>query len=323
MNDYILITPCRNEERNLPNLVLSITSQTKKPLLWVIIDDNSIDRTTDIIKALENEFTWIKGIYNKIPRIYMGTHYAFICNIGFSYAMDYSRKNSINYDFIALVDSDNIPETLYFDYLIKKFMEIPRLGITSGDSAICDIDEVIDNFKKTNNKINVLSPEFWALFGANNIKTLKAWDDMPMGSARIWRKKCFEETNGYLPVCSPDSVSNVKAKVKGWETKRFSDARVIERKGSAKQGRWNGYYERGKTNYFLGHSFLYAFLRTIKFNFEYPFYLGIPYLIGYLKSLINREPRIDDKDVIDYYRNKRLSELKKNYLGIVIKQKVK
>lgn len=314
MKDYILITPCRNEEKNLPNLLLSIISQTKKPILWVIIDDNSIDMTGDIIKGLENKYPWIKGIYNKKLNIYMGSHYAITCNIGFNYAMEYCKKKNINYEFIGLVDSDNIPETTYFEFLLEKFLKFSRLGIASGNSAVCDINSILLNLKITNNKINVLSPEFWALFGTNQMKILKAWDDMPMGSARIWRKQCFEETNGYLPVCSPDSVSNVKAKVKGWETKRFFDAKVIERKASVKQGLWKGYFERGKTNYFLGHSFFYALFRSIKFSLQLHFYLGIAYFYGYLKSFIFRKQKIDDPEVINYYKNRRLIELKQKYI---------
>lgn len=47
---YIVVTPCRNEEKNIPNLVQSITAQTIRPVLWVIVDDGSTDRTSEIVK---------------------------------------------------------------------------------------------------------------------------------------------------------------------------------------------------------------------------------------------------------------------------------
>ena len=46
---YIVVTPCRNEEMSHPNLVQSITAQTIKPSLWVIVDDGSTDKTGELI----------------------------------------------------------------------------------------------------------------------------------------------------------------------------------------------------------------------------------------------------------------------------------
>jgi len=58
---YIVFTPCRNEEKNLPNLLQSITVQTIRPALWVIVDDGSTDKTGEIITEAEKRHEWIKG----------------------------------------------------------------------------------------------------------------------------------------------------------------------------------------------------------------------------------------------------------------------
>jgi len=47
---HIVVTPCRNEEKDLSNLVQSITAQTIRPVFWVIVDDGSTDKTPEIIK---------------------------------------------------------------------------------------------------------------------------------------------------------------------------------------------------------------------------------------------------------------------------------
>jgi len=49
---YIAVTPCGNEEKNLPNLMQSITAQTIEPELWVIVDNGSTDKTPELIKKL-------------------------------------------------------------------------------------------------------------------------------------------------------------------------------------------------------------------------------------------------------------------------------
>ena len=52
---YIVVTPCRNEEKNLSNLVQSMTAQTIRPALWVIVDDGSTDKTGKIIDEVEKK----------------------------------------------------------------------------------------------------------------------------------------------------------------------------------------------------------------------------------------------------------------------------
>ena len=59
---YILITPVKNEEENLPNLIQSVVEQTIKPVLWVIVDDGSTDRSPEIIKEAQKKYSWIQSI---------------------------------------------------------------------------------------------------------------------------------------------------------------------------------------------------------------------------------------------------------------------
>jgi len=131
----------------------------------------------------------------------------------------------------------------------------------------------------------------------------------------VWRKECFEETDGYLPVPLPDSVSNAMAKLKGWRTRRFMDIRVIERSGLKKQGLWKGYKEKGESYFLLGQSFPLAVLKALKYTFTRPYYPGIAYLWGYIKSVIYRKERIKDEEILKYYRYTRPQELKAYYKG--------
>jgi 4,4'-diaponeurosporenoate glycosyltransferase len=45
-----IIIPARNEEKNLPRLLTSLSIQTKKPLEIIVIDDDSTDSTAEIAK---------------------------------------------------------------------------------------------------------------------------------------------------------------------------------------------------------------------------------------------------------------------------------
>jgi glycosyltransferase involved in cell wall biosynthesis len=59
LKDYILITPVKNEELMLPDVAECIIRQTKLPLLWVIIDGNSSDRSLQIAEDLATSYHWI------------------------------------------------------------------------------------------------------------------------------------------------------------------------------------------------------------------------------------------------------------------------
>lgn len=301
--NYILITPCRNEEQNLPNLVQSITSHTIKPVLWVIIDDRSSDRTSSIIKNLEQQHEWIHGLYLTEAAEYMGFHYSRVCNQGFEFAVNYCSKNNISYEYIALVDADNIPEKKYFEMLLHEFKTEKKLGVVSGTNAFI-------NSEKLNS--------FDDIFDAFNIfETLEiqfSRDDLPMGSARMWQKRCFTESGGYMPVYAPDAVSTVKAKMKGWKTKRINNARVIERHAFAMQGVWKRSKEMGRYYYYLWHPLPYVILKSIRYSFNKPYYAGFGCLLGYAKSAMKRAKRVEDAEVKAYYTRVRPKELRIYYV---------
>jgi len=57
---YVLVTPVKNEAKNLTNVIQSVINQSLKPAIWVIVDDNSCDDTPKIISYFENNVSWIK-----------------------------------------------------------------------------------------------------------------------------------------------------------------------------------------------------------------------------------------------------------------------
>ena len=59
---YILATPCKNEEKSLPELAKSIINQTVTPNLWLIVNDSSTDRSAEILRDLETKYGWIRVV---------------------------------------------------------------------------------------------------------------------------------------------------------------------------------------------------------------------------------------------------------------------
>jgi glycosyltransferase involved in cell wall biosynthesis len=287
MKDYILVTPCKNEEESLPKLAESVINQTIRPVIWVVVDDGSTDKTPDILKDLTSKYTWIKNIrLNEKPRD-LGIHVAQVYINGFNYAINYCKENNIQHEYIGSIDADIILDGSYFESLMTEFETNVNLGICSGH-----VGNIIDN------KI------IWSDYRK----------DLPSGGARLWSTKCFEDTGGYLPTCSPDSVSNVKAIIRGWDTRQFEHITMISTRAYASaQGQWKGYQKLGANNYFIGYTPIHILLKGIRLLYSSDGYfqngMGFAYIGGYFTEYLKGAPRIKDNEILDYYKNKRLKEI--------------
>ena len=290
---YILVTPAKNEENNLPDVAGSVIKQTMKPKLWVIVDDGSTDGTPIIIKNLESKYEWIRSIRLPQRARDITFHYAYVCKRGFDYTIGYCEENSIDYEFIGLLDADTVLEEKYFEKLINEFKKDRNLGIASG-SVYYDI-----NGKPQRDKSN---------------------ENLPRGTGRLWIKDCFLDSERYLVEPAPDSISNVKAILYGWKIKQFKHIVAIQKRwtGSA-EGLWKGYKIKGGVSYYVNKHPLLVLLNTIYFAAKKPYYTGIAFLYGYLISVFKRKEKIDDEEIRDYYWNTRLREVIQSSLHLIKK----
>lgn len=284
---YFIVTPAKDEEKSLPSTIYSIERQTTKPVLWIIVDDGSTDFTPQIIESAKKKHDWIHSIHLKETARDLTIHYASVCDIGLDYGIKYCDENKIEYKYIALVDADMNLESTYFENLIKEFVNDSNLGIASGETWSIDGDRVIP---------------------------AKQREDLPSGGHRLWRKKCFEETGGYSLTHAPDSVSNVKAKLKGWKTKRFKEYKAIQtRMTNSAEGLWKGWEIVGKSAYYFDTHPLYVIAKAIRYLLKKPHYIGLAYIMGYINSYINREEKTEDEEIMNYYRYTLPQEIKRMY----------
>jgi glycosyltransferase involved in cell wall biosynthesis len=283
--NYILVTPMKNEEENIDFLVKSIINQEIKPKLWIIVNDNSEDNSKKKLLKYEKKHDWIKVIDfpKKIKNRKLGLHISEVYIFGQKYAVNYCKTNNISFNYIGVVDGDIILEKKYFKKLILRFIQDKKLGIASGSS--------------------------WSFDGSKYISQKDRFDEPP-GAFRLIRKKCFEDINGYLITHSADTVSNIKARLKGWKTRCFRDLKAKQiRMTSSAEGMWRGCVIIGEGDYFLYSHPMYIFMRMMKLSSNKRFYLGFAYLSGYLKAFINKEKRISDKQIITYFKNQHLKYL--------------
>lgn len=284
---YFIVTPAKNEEKSLPSTIRSIEEQTVKPVVWVIVDDGSTDNTPKIIEDVKKKHDWILSIRLKEGKRDLKIHYASVCKTGFGIAISYCNENKIEYEYVALVEADMILKKAYFENLINEFEQDPKLGIASGSVWFCI------NGKETQ---------------------LELREDLAFGANRLWRKKCFEETGGYMLTHAADSVSNVKAKLSGWKVKQFEEYKCIQtRMTSSAEGLWKGWRIRGEGSYYFNTPPFFVILRAIRYLFKKPYYVGLSYFIGYFGSYIKRKEKTDDAEIQHYYRHTRPKEMRKIY----------
>src|SRR3974390_2336269 len=58
-NRYVLVTAARNEEKYIEQTLRSVTSQTVKPVKWVIMSDGSTDRTDEIVSEYAKDYPFV------------------------------------------------------------------------------------------------------------------------------------------------------------------------------------------------------------------------------------------------------------------------
>jgi len=139
MNRYIIITPCKNEEKNLPVLVRSLAKQSVTPVLWAILDDGSTDRTPEIIQDAKNKYKWIENICIKKGCRDLTIHISEVINTGLNFAQNFCEYHDLRYDFIVFLDADMIIEDAeFFEQLITEFDKDKNLGIASGEIHYID-----------------------------------------------------------------------------------------------------------------------------------------------------------------------------------------
>jgi glycosyltransferase involved in cell wall biosynthesis len=277
-NKYILITPCKNEGKSLPNLIESVAAQSIRPVAWVIVDDGSNDDTPCIIEEAMKAHDWIHSMRLSNQKRDLGLHLAGIMRNGFEFAFSYCIEHNIKYDYLGNLDGDLILPPTFYENLMIEFEKDRNLGVTSGG---------------TNNIID------------NQVVYTEGSVNEPSGGHMLIRRNCFEEIGGIPLTYAVDSVIKAKARLKGWKTRRFEDNKATEmRDANVAEGYWKGFEHKGKISYYLNHNPLHVLARVFMYSFRRPYYNGLAYMVGYFGSIMQRKERISDPEVRSYFWNK-------------------
>jgi poly-beta-1,6-N-acetyl-D-glucosamine synthase len=287
---YVLITPARNEADYIELTIQSVIAQTCLPLKWIIVSDGSTDGTDDIVKKYLPDHPWIELVRmpERKERHFAGKVVAF--NAG------YAKVSELLYSIIGNLDADISFNEKYFAFLLSRFRANERLGV-AGTPFFEDGKHYDFKFAST---------------------------DHVSGACQLFRRQCFEEIGGYIPIKGGgiDWTAVTTARMKGWETKTFLEETCEHHRkiGTGDSSSLMAAFKYGQKNYFLGGHPLWHFFRSIFQMKNKPFIVGgVLLMIGYIWAWLSRMERPISKELMDFYRAEQMQRLRsiaKKVLGL-------
>jgi glycosyltransferase involved in cell wall biosynthesis len=278
---YVLITPARNEAAFIEQTIQAMIAQTALPLKWVIVSDGSTDGTDEIVKTYVNQHAWIELIRTpeRKERHFAGKVHAF--NAG------YEKVKNISYEIIGSLDADITFEPDYMAFLLRKFAENPKLGVAGTP------------FREGNTQYD---------YRFTNIEHVS-------GACQLFRKKCFEDIGGYTPlkVGGIDLVAVTTARMKGWETRTFTEmsSEHHRKMGTAMHNGLMIRFRGGYHDYLMGMDFFWILFRAVYQMRKRPVIVGGAYLFaGYLWALLKRAKQPVSNEFVAFRKMEQRKRLK-------------
>ncbi len=196
------------------------------------MSDGSTD-STDAIVLQYAHLPWIE-----LVRISAQEGRSFAAKVrGFN--AGYDRVRGIEYDIVGNLDADISFEKEYFEFLMHKFAENPRLGVAGTPFVE---GSVAYDYRFTN--IEHVS-----------------------GACQLFRRNCFEEIGGYSPIKGGgiDWVAVTTARMKGWYTRTFTEKTCLHLKGigTGNGSQWGAWFRYGKKDYALGNHPFWQVFRSV------------------------------------------------------------
>ncbi|MGB3670730.1 MAG: glycosyltransferase family A protein [Phormidesmis sp.] len=265
---YVLISPCRDEAAYIQTTLNSIAKQSLQPAKWIIVDDGSTDGTQDIIAAAAATHTFIQVVkrYDRGQRsVGPGVIEAFYAG--------YDAIDPSDYDYICKLDVDlDIPAT-YFETLIQRMEETPRLGTCSG------------------------KPYFKEKSG--ELVSERCGDENSVGMIKLYRTECFHEIGGFVRQVMWDGIDGHRCRMLGWRACSWDEPALrfihLRPMGSSQKSIFTGRGRHGAGQYFMGTDLAYMTASALYRLMAPPRLVGSGMMLyGYLKAMLTRQERYSD-----------------------------
>lgn len=278
---YVLRTAAYNEEEYIEQTIQSVIRQTLVPRRWVIVSDNSTDRTDQIVQryAKTHDFIKLLRVTKKAARSFGSKAIAL--------QKGEELLRGIEYEFTGNLDADiSLPKD-YFEELIGHLVANPELGLASG-------------FVYEDHGIGFQSRWFNSV---NNVPH----------AAQLVRRDCYEAIGGYavLKHGGEDWYAQTCAKMKGWRTESIPQLKIFHHRHTG-AGSWpiRNAFRLGRLDYSFGSDPLFEVVKCIRKVKDKPYFVGgLIRFLGFAWCYLSREKRPVPDEFAAFLRREQRSRI--------------
>ena len=278
MNYYIVI-PAHNEEAFISLTLQSLISQTHLPSKIVVVNDNSTDKTAELVLAFAKDHPSISLVEKTSSAIHLpGSKVIQAFQKGFGSLDD-------NYDIIVKLDADLILPNNYFETIVKHFEANPTTGMVGGFAYIeKNGDWILEN-----------------LTDKDHIR----------GAFKAYRKACFKQMGGLKAAMGWDTVDELLSAFYGWKVVTDAALMVKHLKPTGANYNKTARYKQGEAFYTLGYGFMITAIASAKLSFlkKKPL-LFFDYIQGFIKAKSAKTPLLVTDAQAKFIRAYRINKMK-------------
>ncbi len=286
---YCLITPCRNEAKYARRTLDSVTAQSEPPRLWVIVDDGSTDATPQILSEYAARFPNIRIVRRpdrgdrKLGGGVIDAFYA-----------GYATVDPVDFDYVCKLDLDLDIPPRYFEILMDRMEAEPRIGTCSGKAYY---------FPPGTSD----GPVRFPLTDTSGLISERIGDENSVGASKFYRTSCFRQIGGFVRELMWDGIDGHRCRQLGWVAASWDEPELrfvhLRPMGTSHKNWWTGRMRHGFGQYFMGTTPVYM-LASAAFRMTHPPVVvgGLAMLHGYIKSMIQRNPRYGNDEFRRFLR---------------------
>ncbi|MGO4818616.1 glycosyltransferase family 2 protein [Flavobacterium sp. W22_SRS_FP1] len=282
MNYYIVI-PAHNEEAFISLTLQSLISQSNLPKKVVVVNDNSTDKTAEIVLEFAQKNPFITLVNKTSSAIHLpGSKVIQAFHKGFETLDD-------DYDIIVKLDADLILPDNYFATIMEHFQKDPTIGMAGGFAYIEKNGE-------------------WILENLTD-------KDHIRGAFKAYRKECFKQIGNLKPAMGWDTVDELLCNFYNWKVITDDSLIVKHLKPTGANYNKTARYKQGEAFYTLGYGFAITAIASAKLAVmkKKPL-LFIDYIKGFWKAKAAKTPLLVTSEQAKFIRSYRLKKMKKKLL---------
>src|SRR5438128_9691273 len=286
---YCLITPCGDEAKHARRTLESVTRQSERPALWVIVDDGSKDATPAILAEYAARHPWIRIVTRPDRgerKLGGGVIDAFYTG--------FDGVDPDAFEYICKLDLDLDLPPGYFAGLMDRMEAEPRIGTCSGKPYFFRPGTPVTN------------PSF-PLTDLSRLVSEKTGHENSVGMTKFYRTICFRQIGGFVRELMWDGIDCHRCRQLGWIAVSWDDPALrfvhLRPMGTSHKNWWTGRVRHGYGQYFMGTTPTYMLARAVYRMTRPPLVLGgVAMLYGYCRSMLRWNPRYGDDEFRGFLR---------------------